>query len=538
MATHSTVWTGILSSAANSIAVGQAVVIDSDGYFRPATTANRASYGRSRGIAKTAASGIYASFEYQVAGILSDADSGIADGSAGDWVIVDADGNLERDASPDSGDDVIGRCPHTSGDVQVAPGVWDSTNVSPGGGAASEGAATAVNVSDGSGGWNEATNVKAGAGYIAIGANPSETGAVRLSSNEFVSSEGDGAEYELIGLVNDVDGDRIEIGNDAGIPVRISAGALDEVRFVGQEIVFEANAWVLGDDVDLDPQIAVGTGVPADAKPDGSIYLRKDGTSATGLYTRQGGAWSAVGGGATSFSDSAFEITDNGDATKIAKFEVSGITTGTTRTLTVPNASGTIALVGGSTTQLLWNNAGAVDGAAITYASISGGLESTGTNAFLWFSGTGSTYLAFGATPPASGHVRMPYYAAATTLMAGKPTSGTDAPFLRVDDTLLTWGHLTDWDMRRDGYSILDVAGAGNYSLVVGGQQILLGASGGLQIGRTGSTDFGGGAGVIGIDNADTVPTTNPTAGGILYCEGGALKYRGSSGTVTSVAPA
>lgn len=40
------------------------------------------------------------------------------------------------------------------------------------------------------------------------------------------------------------------------------------------------------------------------------------------------------------------------------------------------------------------------------------------------------------------------------------------------------------------------------------------------------------------IPNATTVPTTNPTGGGILYVEAGALKYRGSSGTVTTIAAA
>lgn len=48
----------------------------------------------------------------------------------------------------------------------------------------------------------------------------------------------------------------------------------------------------------------------------------------------------------------------------------------------------------------------------------------------------------------------------------------------------------------------------------------------------------GGGAGVIGITNASTVPTTNPTGGGILYAEGGALKWRGSGGLVTTIAAA
>jgi hypothetical protein len=49
---------------------------------------------------------------------------------------------------------------------------------------------------------------------------------------------------------------------------------------------------------------------------------------------------------------------------------------------------------------------------------------------------------------------------------------------------------------------------------------------------------FGGGSGVINLANATTAPTTNPTSGGILFVEAGALKYRGSAGTVTTVAPA
>jgi len=38
---------------------------------------------------------------------------------------------------------------------------------------------------------------------------------------------------------------------------------------------------------------------------------------------------------------------------------------------------------------------------------------------------------------------------------------------------------------------------------------------------------------VIYIANATTVPTADAVGGGILYVEGGALKYRGSGGTVT-----
>lgn len=59
-----------------------------------------------------------------------------------------------------------------------------------------------------------------------------------------------------------------------------------------------------------------------------------------------------------------------------------------------------------------------------------------------------------------------------------------------------------------------------------------------LQLGAT-STDFGGAVGVVmSMKNVTTAPTTNPTGGGILYAEGGSLRWRGPNGTVTTIAPA
>lgn len=46
---------------------------------------------------------------------------------------------------------------------------------------------------------------------------------------------------------------------------------------------------------------------------------------------------------ATDFSDSAFRISDNGDSTKKIAFEASGITTGTVRTVTMPDANVNLA---------------------------------------------------------------------------------------------------------------------------------------------------------------------------------------------------
>jgi hypothetical protein len=58
-------------------------------------------------------------------------------------------------------------------------------------------------------------------------------------------------------------------------------------------------------------------------------------------------------------ADTAFNLRDDGDVTKILNFQLSGITTGTTRTMTAPNYSGTALLTSspGTTTTVLHGNA-------------------------------------------------------------------------------------------------------------------------------------------------------------------------------------
>lgn len=78
----------------------------------------------------------------------------------------------------------------------------------------------------------------------------------------------------------------------------------------------------------------------------------------------------------------------------------------------------------------------------------------------------------------------------------------------------------------------VDTPAGGNCAFIVTG---VFTASGNAAIGGTGS--FGGGAKVLFLANA-TAPSSNPTGGGILYAESGALKYRGSGGTITTIAAA
>ena len=66
-------------------------------------------------------------------------------------------------------------------------------------------------------------------------------------------------------------------------------------------------------------------------------------------------------------------------------------------------------------------------------------------------------------------------------------------------------------------------------------ERMRIDASGNVLIGMTGGA--AGSAKTLHMANA-TAPTANPSGGGVLYVESGALKYRGSSGTVTTIANA
>ena len=103
------------------------------------------------------------------------------------------------------------------------------------------------------------------------------------------------------------------------------------------------------------------------------------------------------------------------------------------------------------------------------------------------------------------------------------------------------------------GCTTLGVSGAATFINTVLIEQSLVvfttfGVNGAVTLGSTlavtgnttlfGSVTLGGGAGVLGVANRTTAPTSNPVGGGVLYAEAGALKWRGSSGTVTTIAAA
>lgn len=148
-----------------------------------------------------------------------------------------------------------------------------------------------------------------------------------------------------------------------------------------------------------------GTGVTLT----GTLSLATDETAAIIYYTSST-AEVFSGGGGSSFSDADFEIYGNVDATKIAKFEVDGLTTATTRTFTLPDNDGTVALtsdLSGWLTGTLTGNVDFLSNYNISFGSSSDYIgdyiiygnklyfrsNNVGGTAFELYNGTGNTYL-------------------------------------------------------------------------------------------------------------------------------------------------
>jgi hypothetical protein len=74
------------------------------------------------------------------------------------------------------------------------------------------------------------------------------------------------------------------------------------------------------------------------------------------------------------------------------------------------------------------------------------------------------------------------------------------------------------------------IAQQGTYRIRFGNSSVGIGATSPPSSGATGIVMF--------VSNLTSAPSSNPTGGGFLYVESGALKYRGSSGTITTLGAA
>lgn len=133
-------------------------------------------------------------------------------------------------------------------------------------------------------------------------------------------------------------------------------------------------------------------------------------------------AWAVSASGTTDFDDSTFRIHDDGDATKLIAFQVSGVSTGTTRTFTAPNVNGTLITTGNLT-------------AITTVGTVTAGVWN-GTAVDATHGGTNQTSWTRGDLLVAT---------AANTL--GKLGIGTSGYFLKSDGTDPSWAALAASDI-------------------------------------------------------------------------------------------
>ena len=196
------------------------------------------------------------------------------------------------------------------------------------------------------------------------------------------------------------------------------------------------------------PTITSGTGVPATTPANGSIFLRTDGTSTTGLYIYEASAWTAVGGSTITFandlsgstttnqyvvsisgtagtgtsvnmgsSGNAFALTYVTGATSPTLKQADNTTnsaTGQVLKIQAQNVTGTTATGGGLT---LASGTGTTAAGTI--------LLQTGSTTQLTLAPTLATFanpVSFSATVAASGTLRFP---SATTIMASRNAANT-----------------------------------------------------------------------------------------------------------------
>lgn len=133
----------------------------------------------------------------------------------------------------------------------------------------------------------------------------------------------------------------------------------------------------------------------------------------------------------------------------------------------------------------------------------------------------------------------------------GKDGNGNVDPTLTttfgiyVDDPI-TGYRVGAWDELTEGNAafgwivkinpLLRGGGPGRFSTLTASGVVTF--TGSVELCGSGAPLLGSGSGVVGIGNAAVVPSANPVGGGVLYVQAGALKYRGSAGTITTIAAA
>ena len=220
----------------------------------------------------------------------------------------------------------------------------------------------------------------------------------------------------------------------------------------------------------------------------------------------------------------------------------SGSDTWVQRSIAVPAAGISISNadgVSGNPTLALANDLAGVEGLSTTGVAVRTG---DGTWTTRTITGTASEItVANGDGVSANPTLSLP----STVVLTGKSITG--GTFTAEHPFLVNGASIAQFQLQVAGTTIVyNTATGGNSVFACDGDYVWTNIAGTVRerfnsngtVGFGGAS-FGGGTGAcIFIANATANPSTNPTGGGILYADAGALKWRGSGGTVTTIAAA
>jgi len=312
------------------------------------------------------------------------------------------------------------------------------------------------------------------------------------------------------------------------------------------------------------PTITSGTGVPATTPANGSLYLRTDGSDgSTGAYTRQGGAWFAIGGGGGGFTAGG-DLTGTGTTQYVASLSGSGGGGGNV----LLNSVALIFSAGTATPSILQSSVAIGPGQDMTIrAQGATGVAQLGGRLII-AGGTGTASHGNGDVVIRTGNIDMVTISDANVHVAFNlpiqfvqtPTNGaisiSQANTSGAGGSAMTITAQGATDAHNGG--ALQLQGGLTTGALKGGVRLQLNASSTetlvevaqvVSAQRVVSLAFGAnltstqmptntGDLVVFLANAATNPTANPVGGGILYSTAGALHWRGSGGTDTPIAPA
>lgn len=405
-----------------------------------------------------------------------------------------------------------------------AAGAWSALSTG-GGGGAPGGSTNTVQYNAGGGTfggaaeftYSSSTLSVSATGSLAFGAAPSTfaTGspALRFSKvSTWATGRNNAGSADLVGFATDAS-DNFWVGGSATKANQVATVNLQAVSGVGVYISTTQYFLVTSSLVTCAPPLQVGSGTFA------SSGFVRFANAVVAMAARNAGNSADITLAATDASNNAYYGTSSTNTNQA----VNAILAGSTSVKT--NVGSSTLLTVTATTTTFAGSAFAFGGSVITQ----------------------------GATTAATGDFRVKN---AWTLVGRNVGASADITVLSLDSSDII--NLGVSGSSNGGHSLYTTgssqitAGTWGVSYYAGAQQLRMDANlNGLAsnastnaymfitAGATGWNDFGGGSGCLRIDPGSTAPTAASTSGGVLvYCQSGALKAIGASGTITTMAAA